>query len=136
MIKYLFSILLVFTPALFSEETIPYPYQEQLDQANAETSPFIGQFLYMLLILGLMVSLLLAGTWVIKRLMHGKMVVKDQDSLIQLMDRRQLTHRTTIYIVAVNNREIALAESTNGVTYLGESPTTTPKRFENLLRKE
>ena len=139
MVKILFYLFLFLAPqaAVVAQDTLPpYPYEQELQEEEAAgDSRFLSEFLYMLMILSLMIGVLLGGTWLIKRMVHGKMERTSLSSDIHLLDRCQVTARTAVYVLQVRGREIAIAESTNGVTYLGHAEKTqVPKSFEKVLK--
>jgi len=109
------------------------PFAEE--QQGGDTR-FMQEFMNMLTTLGLMIAVLVAGGWLVKKLLATRMKQTNTTSTIKVMERRTLTARTAIYLLDIEGQQIAIAESHNGVTLLFQrnnhlqSAKTT---FEQLL---
>jgi len=54
-------------------------------------------------------------------------------SLIKIIERRALTPKSSIYILEIRDREIAIAESAHGIIKLADYPVEKPS-FESFLK--
>ncbi len=115
---YLLFFLIVAFSAMAAEtaapETAPFPLEEN---PKEETS-FTMQLLHMLATLGLLISLVLLASWFLKKMMQTRVKQVNQSSAIKILEQRPLTHKTVISLIEIHGKEIAIAESTNGVTLL------------------
>lgn len=104
---------------------IPEPYIDHVSAENPLSNDhFYAEFFKMLMMLGLIIVLLLLASWFLKRLMNSRVQQVNSTSPIKIIDRRVLTAKTTLYVMDVLGKKIAIAESQNGVTLLGDLPQT------------
>lgn len=87
--------------------------------ASPEFDRFYGEFFKMLLMLGLIVLFLVLISWFVKRMLNSKMTQINSKSLIQVVERRLISQKTTIFILNVMGKHVVIAESHQGVTSLG-----------------
>lgn len=118
---------LVISGSGFAEETLPFQLPE-LDQPTTvpqepTTEHFFMEFLHMLAMLGILLGLILAVSWVLKRILNTRMEQINQSSPIKILERRSLTPKTAIFVVDVYGKKCIVADSQNGVTYLGDLPS-------------
>src|ERR1700722_16543977 len=117
----------------------PFPFP--LEPSPTETRKpgedrFIFDFINMLATLGLLISIILIATWILKRLLNTRLQQMNSSSNIKIVERRALSPKTAIYIIEVNNRNLVVAESVNGITQLtddyqaADSPQET---FEQMV---
>ena len=107
---------------------IPQNVQE-LDEGQ-----FWRSFINMLASLGLIVALILIAGWFFKRVLHTRIEQLNTTSAIKIVDRRTLTPKTTIYLLNIDGKQLAIAESINGITALGNIRTTqSDVDFEEVL---
>lgn len=97
------------------------PIEEELKRSEREGgSRFFEEFMQMLYTLGMLVAVLMVGMWILKRLMAVRIEQANISSAIKIQERRNLTPKTTIYILGIFGKSFAIAESSNGITLLGE----------------
>ncbi len=133
----LFSFGLAF--GLFAETTeIPPIAPPQLElPSNPEFDRFYGEFFKMLTMLGLIVVFLMALTWFVKRFLNTRLQQMNSGSLVQVVERRFLTPKTSIYVLEIMGKRVVIAESHSGVTVINEfSPSPTSSRFAQLLEEK
>lgn len=128
-----------FLSALFAQE-LPGSLTDELQKAEqAGDTRFVGEFFNMILYLGLLLVLMTFLLWVVKRMTATRLEQTNRASSIKVLERRTLTPKTTIYILQILDKEIAIADSHNGVTKLSEipyeeEPEKPTERFENYLK--
>lgn len=119
------------------------------DQSN-ENNRFFHEFFNMLLTLGLIILIILVVGWLLKRLLNTRIQQMNTSSLIKILERRSLSPKSTLYLLNIQGKEIAIAETQQGITLLGElspkidssSPTATENKnsfntiFEQRPKKE
>jgi flagellar biogenesis protein FliO len=107
------------------EESLPLQFIEELKLAEEKgDSRFFQEFLNMLFYLGIIVLFIFIFMWVLKRLMNVRVEQINQTSAIKILERRSLTPKTTVYVLEVLGKAIAIADSVDGVTFLSEADVT------------
>lgn len=99
------------------EETIPDPFH--LPEGIKEVEPtktFYGEFFYMLLMLGALISLLYFLSFYMRRIVNSQIEKQNADSEIKVIEKRALSSKTTLYLIECNEKEYLIAESPSGVT--------------------
>ena len=104
-----------------SEYVFPVFPEENSPQAQS-ADRFFTEFFNMLATLGLIIVLILFAAWFLKRMVNTRMIQANETSPIKILGRRGLTPKTAIYLLEINGKQIAIAESNAGVTALGEVP--------------
>lgn len=99
-------------PPDFSEHYAP--------PSTLEEDHFYQEFFKMLSMLGLIIMLLLLASWFLKRLLSSRTEQINNTSMIKIVERRMLSAKSAVYVVDVMGKKIALAESQNGITCLGD----------------
>lgn len=109
---------------------------KSLEEPQGEDHFFV-EFMKMLANLGLLVALVLLGTWFLRRMVSKQINVVNSTSAIKITEKRVLTSKTTIYLLEIKGKEIAIAESHGGVTKLSEiGPEAPPKEsFHQVLER-
>lgn len=125
-----------------------FPFEDLIGKPTQETDRFLSQFVSMLATLGLIIALILFIAWFLKRMVNAKIEGENATSAIQILEKRNLSQRTTLYMIEVNGKGILVAESQNGVASLGtypveeeepkddSPPDNLPKPFVDLLKKK
>lgn len=121
------------------QESPPLPFAEELKRAEEQgDTRFFEEFVNMFFTLGIIIVVIMLLMWILKRIMTARIEQTNLKSPIKILERRPLTPKTTVYILGIYGKTIAIADSINGVTLLsevtpqGQSPTS----FEPLLEKE
>lgn len=104
---------------LVTEESLPPELQNE---------KFYVEFFKMLLILAVVIAALMAVMWFVRRMASVRMTQMNRSSLLQIVETRPLSPKTTLYIMDVEGKRLIFAESHEGVTFLAE---TQPSRDEN-----
>lgn len=85
-----------------------------------EEDHFYQEFFKMISMLGLIIILLLLASWFLKRLLSSRTEQINNTSLIKIVERRMLSPKSAVYVLDVLGKKIAIVESQNGVTSLGD----------------
>lgn len=115
---------------------------EFLDQYALPSAPpaedrLYEEFFKMISMLGLIIVLLLLGSWFLKRLLSSRNEQINSTSLIKIIERRSVSAKSAIYVIDILGKKVALAESHNGVTYLGDIPSqVAASGFQQVMNKE
>lgn len=96
-------------------------FQQELKKDEGEgDSHFWKNFIYMLFVLGLLVSMLLFLSWAMKKMVYTRLLQDNATSMIKILDRRSLSPKSMLYVVEVEGKRLILGESLHGVTKLAE----------------
>jgi len=104
------------------EPPLPPSLQVADKPATAQEDTFYKEFLNMLFTLGMILAVLLALSWVVRRMTNNRMKEANDTSAIKIIDRRSISPKTVIYLIDVNGKGIAVAESHTCVVHLGNVP--------------
>ena len=86
-------------------------------------SQFASDFIKMLSTLGLLTALLLFVSWYLKRLTKTRVQQLNTSSAIKIIEQRQLSARSTIYLIELDGKSFAIGESSGNICMLGELPS-------------
>jgi flagellar protein FliO/FliZ len=89
-----------------------------LNEPQTEAGDFQSKFLNMLVMLGLLIGLMIGASWFLKRMMNTRQNQLNTDSYITVLETRQLSPRSTIYVLEVKGQGIVIGESATGIHLL------------------
>lgn len=119
------------------EPAIPPELAKQLERANEKgDSRFLDEFMNMLLSLGMIIAFIMFFMWILKRMLNVRIQHVNQKSAVKILEQRQLTPKTTVYILGVFGKAVAIADSVNGVTLLSEFSAQQTKDFRAMQEAE
>lgn len=103
------------------------------DEEN--TSRFYQEFLHMLAVLGAMVFVLITAAWLLKKFVNNRTAQTNSINTIKILERRNISTKTAIYLIEIEGKRVALSESSNGAKLLFHytSKGETPADFEKFL---
>jgi len=81
---------------------------------------FGREFLNMILNLGLIIAIVIAATWAVKRMSKTRLSKANHASIIKILEKRALTPKSAIYLVEIGGKTIVVGESTAGLHALAE----------------
>jgi len=116
-----------------SENELPKELAKELKEAEEAGSPFLKRFKDMLLTLGGTIFFLILLMWILKRMLATRVDVTNRKSAIKVLEQRTLSQKTTLYILGIYGKAVAVAESANGLTKLTEA---SQKEVEKATFKE
>ncbi|KIC73963.1 hypothetical protein DB42_BN00260 [Neochlamydia sp. EPS4] len=127
------------TPIHSAHPTSKVEFSPKID--DNEGARFFHELINMLTTLGLIVAVVLIASWMIKRLLRGKIHQLNATSLIKVIEYRSLTPKTAVYLLEIKGKGIIIAESVNGVTHLGafennESEESLPLSFKERIENK
>jgi hypothetical protein len=100
------------------------PLSIQTDIPGTELGPALAKVSISLLIL---IGLMIATVWLLKRIIHGKTRAANANQLIQIVEKRALSPKTMLYIVSVDGQKHVIAESQLEVRTLFKATEIYPK---------
>lgn len=136
--SYLLLILcLGIAQGLFAQAPLPPPPIE----APPDSDKFMSEFMNMLSTLAIIIVFIFIATWFLKRMLNVKVQQMNTTSLIKITERRSLSPKTVLYLLEIRDKEIAVAETAQGLTLLGEfalpaqPELKTSKNFQEILEQ-
>lgn len=112
------------TPPAPKKSEYAFPIEDVIPPQTDHGDRFFTELLNMLAVLGIIIVIILSTAWFLKRILNTRIQQMNTVSPIKILERRALTPKTTIYLIEINGKGIALAESQNGASLLAE--------FDNL----
>jgi len=104
----------------------PDPYKPEppmySDEGSFTDYSYGGDFVKMLFVLGLIVFLLIACAWFLKRFMATRVEQMNKSNAIKILERRTLSQKALLYLVEVHGKQILIGESASGINCLGDVP--------------
>lgn len=99
---------------------LPPELQVPLKKEQEKPSRFFSEFINMLITLGAIVAFLFALSWAVRRMTNMRMMQGSTTGEIQVLDKAVISPRSTVYLLEVKGKGIAVAESNNGLVKLTE----------------
>ncbi len=96
--------------------------EHEFPDINPGENQFASDFIKMLSTLGLLTVLLLFVSWFLKRMMRTRIQQLNTSSAIKVIEQRQLSARTSIYLIEMEGKTFALGESSGNICLIGEFP--------------
>jgi flagellar biogenesis protein FliO len=110
---------------------------------------FTSELINMVTTLGLILALMIGVVWLLKRTVNARMINVNTSSAIQVLDKRMLSNKATVYLLDVNGKGILVGESATGIARLdsdipleqsssGEPivPKPTKPTFDSIYKKK
>lgn len=107
---------------------------ENINDLESPSFPFKmsmqKEFLKMSFSLVLLLTFLFTSVWLFKKFLKSKGNIFNKSSLIKIVDKKNLSQKSSLYIVKVANKILILSESTSGIQPISELPEET--NFKDL----
>ncbi len=98
-------------------------FEKELQRGEEEgDTRFFKEFLNMLLYLGGTIAFIVFFIWILKRLLATRVGQVNETSSIKIIEHRLLSQKTSVYILRISGKIVAITDSINGVTLLGKFP--------------
>lgn len=91
-----------------------------LQVTATESFDFWASFRQMLVSLAAVCSLILVTAWFLKRFMKTRLEQINSGSTIKILERRNLTPKSVVYLLDIEGKKVLIAESQTGVHMLTE----------------
>jgi flagellar biogenesis protein FliO len=123
----LFFGCLLLKSSLFGDETTkttieplhnPFSLQEPPPEVIETHGSFIGEFFYMLLMLGILISIVMFTSWFLKRMLHSRVEQINAASTIKVLEKRSLSQKTHLYLIEHEGKSLLIAETPTHVVPL------------------
>ena len=110
---------------------------EKISEVELSSSPFKmsmkKEFLKMSFSLILLLTFLFTSIWLFKKFLKSKGNIFNKSSLIKIIDKKNLSQKSSLYIIKIANKILVISESPSGIQYLSELPLET--NFQDLLHE-
>lgn len=107
-----------FTPPTSIEKAGEPVFPLSIEDPLKTHEHFVVEFFRMLATLAFILVLLFLFLWFAKRLMNARLQQVNEQSPIKILETRQLSAKTLLYLIEVEGEVILIAESHSGVTHL------------------
>lgn len=115
------------TPLVESSPTEPqhhFPlFNEPLEEIKHESNSFQEKFFNMLFILAMLITFMIFAAWLLKKVMRTRLSTFNASSHIKILETRNLSPRSTLYLINVEGRSILISETGATVTHLATLST-------------
>lgn len=101
------------------------------------TDKFTGELYNMLITLGMVIGVIFALSWFLKRFLNAKVQQDNANSNIKVLERRSLSTKSGIYLLEVYGKILVIAESPAGfqhLTTINHPPDSSS--FEKILDRK
>ncbi len=110
---------------------------EKISEVELSSSPFKmsmkKEFLKMSFSLILLLTFLFTSIWLFKKFLKSKGNIFNKSSLIKIIDKKNLSQKSSLYIIKIANKILVISESPSGIQYLSELPLET--NFQDLFHE-
>ncbi len=110
--------------------------QYQAGEDMGSDTNFYDELWNILFALAVIVALMVVATWFLRRFMQGRMEQMNISSTIKILEQRNLSTKSVLYIVEVYDKHILIGESSAGVAGIAEFPVEEEKTFQQLMEKK
>lgn len=125
------------TPKPAQEEPMPEAFrqweQENVGREVAEDTRYGELWNKTLMLLIVVLLILFAGTWYLKKFGGMKTKAATTDSRIQILEKQTLSPKAVLYLISIDGHKIALSETPSGISVLQELSRPKPFSIEEKL---
>lgn len=112
-------------------------FESSESQNGLGMSRFMGEMLQMAITLGIIIVVMFAATWFIKRMLNTRIQQVNANSSIKILERRVLSAKAMIYLLDVQGKGLLIGETHSGLTRLGEFNLKEEYRsFDQVMREQ
>lgn len=113
------SKLAVADPAQYPKDPFDaFPLEHDVTTDVVQDNRFLGEFFYMLLMLGMLIGVVLAAGYFLRRLTSSRIEALNTSSRIKIQESRSLSQRSQISLIEVDDNEYIVAENHAGISIL------------------
>lgn len=122
-----------------------FPLEDLVETPDKSNDRFYVEFLNMLATLGLVIAIILIAAWFLRRILNTRLEQINTTSTIKVIEKRALSPKSAVYLLEIYDKVIAIAETQNGITQLGEftipsesevTKENIPSSFVKILEKK
>jgi len=88
--------------------------------SDEDTHQLYYDFFKMIIMLSVIIAFLLVLMWFLKRFTQARIEQLNTSRLIKIIEQRNLSTKSTLYLIDVWGRQVLIAESSHGVTTLAK----------------
>ena len=131
-----FLICSIFSSPLNAVETPPTTEYddwktEPLSPETTDDGHFAAAFVKMIVLLSISLLFILLIAWLAKRFFQGKLLESNRTSRIQILEKRILSPKSSLYLIAIDDHHLLISEHANGIQKLVE---ISGNRFSDKLK--
>ncbi len=95
-----------------------FPLEHETAPDIASDNRFLGEFFYMLLMLGMLIGVVWAAGYFLRRLTSSRMEALNTSSRIKISESRSVSQRSVVHLIEVDDKEYLVAENHAGISVL------------------
>ncbi len=116
------------TPSSITQEVVSEIVEESSDEdplflgeGSLRTMSYWKEFSRMMMVLGCILGVVLILAWLLRTLLNKRIKIANESNLIKILERRNLSQKSMIYLVEVHGHQFLIGDSAaGGVEYLTE----------------
>lgn len=101
-----------------------FPLEEPGPHVASDTR-FLGEFFYMLLMLGLLIGVVLFASYILRKMTSNRMEVLNTTSRVKILERRAISQRAWVHVIEIDEKEFLITENVNGIAVIPLQDTKT-----------
>ena len=90
--------------------------ENEEEPSQAKDLNFSLLFFKTILLLGALITLLLSGSWFLKRMLGGRFAPEQNQQSVRLIERSYLSPKTSLWLVEIKDHPFVVVDSQHGVT--------------------
>jgi len=134
---YLFGCLALFSPLAAQSPIIEERTQEALEKGYEdleENDEFYSELMNVVFILAFILFAMIVAAYYMRKFMQGRVEQINETSNIKVLEQRNLSAKTVLYVVEAHGKKVLVGESVAGVVGLGEI-TNSRKSFDEIYEQ-
>jgi flagellar biogenesis protein FliO len=117
--KLLLLTLTLISATVLGQEVLPGDAIPALVPEDGDK--FVGAFVKVMAAVAVMVGALMFLSWSSRKMINAKIQQVNETSSLKVLEKRNISTKTTLYEIECEGRSVLFAESVNGVTLLQSS---------------
>lgn len=102
-----------------------FPMESETPPDIVTDNRFLGEFFYMLLMLGMLIGVVMLAGYFLRRLTASRIEALNTSSRIRIQESRSLSQRSLVYLIEIDEKEYIVAENHSAISVVAvEKPCT------------
>lgn len=128
-IRWLVCLTVLFFPLshVIADEVLPQTDAKEFFAPSTENQnfPYWKDFVNMLISLFVILALILATVWFLKKFLRSRLYQLNRSTAIKVLERRALNQKSSLYLISVLGKGVLISESPAGIQTILELPHQT-----------
>lgn len=108
--------------------------------SQAQSFTYTHEFVNMMISLGVVLTLLIATVWFLKRIMNARHTKLNELHSIQILEKRMLSQKSSLYLIEVHGKTVLIGDSASGIQKVMDVDSTLleeePQEIEEMEDSE